>query len=183
MADELSMLRTVAAYQFGPAAREALVPDDVSVSHTSSGRPRQLRVADGRLATYGTDGRFTLGVAGGRRLQAALDPPRYRVVVGSESEPYVREGRNAFAKFVRAVDEGIRPGDEVLVEHADGDLLAVGRARLSGAGMRDFETGVAVTVREGAPADEGSEDDGESGGESEDGDRGQEENDGGPDPS
>jgi uncharacterized protein with predicted RNA binding PUA domain len=149
MTDELSTLRAVAAYQFGPGAGRALVPDDVSVSHTSSGRPRQLHTEAGRLATYGTDGRFTLGVTGGRRLQSALEAPTYRVVVGDESRPYVAEGRNAFAKFVQEVDPGIRPGDEVLVEHADGDLLAVGRARLSGEGMTDFGSGVAVAVREG----------------------------------
>jgi len=149
MTDELSTLRTVATYQFGPGAGTALVPPGVSVTHTSSGRPRQLHVEAGRLATYGTDGRFTLGATGGRRLQAALDRPRYRVVVGDESRPYVADGRNAFAKFVREVDPGIRPGDEVLVEHEDGDLVAVGRARLSGSGMEDFGTGVAVAVREG----------------------------------
>lgn len=149
MRDEVSALRTVAAYQFGPEARRALVPDDVTVTHTSSGRPRQLHAETGRLATYGTDGRFTLGVTGGHRLQTALERPRYRVVVGDESRPYVAEGRNAFAKFVREVDTGVRPGDEVLVEHTAGDLLAVGRARLSGTGVGSFGTGVAVAVREG----------------------------------
>jgi uncharacterized protein with predicted RNA binding PUA domain len=150
MRDEVSALRTVAAYQFGPEARRALVPDDVTVTHTSSGRPRQLHAETGRLATYGTDGRFTLGVTGGHRLQTALERPRYRVVVGDESRPYVAEGRNAFAKFVREVDTEVRPGDEVLVEHTAGDLLAVGRARLSGTGVGSFGTGVAVAVREGA---------------------------------
>lgn len=149
MTDEVSTLRTVAAYQFGPGAGRALVPDGVTVTHTSSGRPRQLHAETGRLATYGTDGRFTLGVTGGRRLQTALGDPRYRVVVGDESRPYVADGRNAFAKFVHEVDPGIRPGDEVLVEHEDGGLLAVGRARLSGSGMGSFGTGVAVAVREG----------------------------------
>jgi uncharacterized protein with predicted RNA binding PUA domain len=149
MSEELAMLRTVAAYQFGPNGR-ALIPPETSVSHTSSGRPRQLHGPGGRLATYGTDGRFTLGLAGGRRLRTALDPPGYRVVVGEESDPYVRDGKNAFAKFVRRVDPGIRPGDEVLVEGPEGDLLAVGRARLSGEAMTDFDRGVAVAVREGA---------------------------------
>jgi uncharacterized protein with predicted RNA binding PUA domain len=149
---ERALLVTVADYQFGDGAGQALFPADesLSVSHTNSGRPRQVRSDDGRLATYGTDGRFTLGIAGGRRLAEAFDRPRLRVVVGGESEPYVREERNAFAKFVRAVDPGVRPGDEVLVEGLEGDLLAVGRASLSGDGMNDFETGMAVAVRHGA---------------------------------
>ena len=144
------MLTRVAAHQWGADAA-ALFDGDPEVTHTSSGRPRQVRGPAGRLATYGTDGRFTLGAAGGRRLQAALDPPAYRVVVGDDSEPFVRDGKNVFAKFVREVDPAVRPGDEVLVEHYDGDLVAVGRAELAAAAMADFETGMAVSVREGVP--------------------------------
>jgi uncharacterized protein with predicted RNA binding PUA domain len=144
------MLRRVAAYQWGAEATGLLEVDGLSVTHTSSGRPRQVLGDAGRLATYGTDGRFTLGIAGGRRLDAALDGLDYRVVVGSESEPFVREGRNAFAKFVDEADPAIRPGDEVLVVHEDGAVLAVGRAELSGEGMCDFASGMAVKVREGA---------------------------------
>jgi uncharacterized protein with predicted RNA binding PUA domain len=148
---ELASLRRVADYQFGAGAGSALFSagDDLTVTHTSSGRPRQVRAEAGRLVTYGTDGRFTLGIAGGKRLQSGLDAPAYRVVVGDESEPYVRGGRNVFAKFVRDADDTIRPRDEVVVEHTDGQLLAVGRAELSGPGMGDFETGMAVAVREG----------------------------------
>ncbi len=152
---DLGLLRRAADYQFGAGAGAALFGDgeDLSVSHTSSGRPRQVTAPEGRLATYATDGRFVLGAAGGRRLQAAHEPPRHRVVVGSESEPYVREGRNTFAKFVRAADPGIRPGDEALVVHEDGDLLGVGRAELPGEAMLDFETGMAVKVRHGIEAE------------------------------
>jgi len=155
--DERRMLRRVADYQFGAGAGTALFPDgeELTVYRTTSGRPNQVVADAGRLITYGVDGRFRLGVTGGERLQAGLDAPTHRVVLGDESEPFVREGRNAFAKFVQAADDGIRPGDEVLIVHADGPLLGVGRAELSGAGMRDFETGMAVFVRDGAgPAEE-----------------------------
>ena len=147
----LAALRTIADYQFGATAGAALFPPDeaIEIRRSSSGRPRQL-VADGnRLVSYGVDGRFTLGIAGGRRLAAAFDAPRCRVVVGDDSEPFVREGKNAFAKFVQRVDPEIRPGDELLVVHERGDLLAVGRAELSAAAMADFDSGMAVTVREG----------------------------------
>lgn len=144
-------LRTVADYQFGAGAGRALFPLDESfdIRRSTGGRPRQV-LADGqRLVSYGTDGRFTLAVAGGSRLQRALSPPAYRVVVGDESEPYVRGGSNAFAKFVVRADTGIRPGDEVLVVHESGRLLAVGRAELSGEEMLAFDTGMAVKVRDG----------------------------------
>ena len=150
----LAALETVADYQFGAGAGAALFDGTVEVRRTRSGRPQQVLVDGERVVSYGTDGRVTLGAAGGRRLQRALDPPAYRVVVGDDSEPFVREGRNAFAKFVREVDPAVRPGDEVLVEHYDGGLLAVGRAELSADGMSDFDTGMAVSVRDGVPADE-----------------------------
>lgn len=145
-------LQRIADYQFGRGVGETLFPagEEMTVTTTSSGRPRQVVVEEGRLASYGTDGRFTLGTAGGKRLQTAADETPYRVVVGDESEPFVRDGRNVFAKFVDVADDGIRPRDEVVVEHEDGHLLAVGRAELSGEGMLDFETGMAVFVREGA---------------------------------
>lgn len=147
----IDRLRTVADYQFGAGAGEALFPDGESRSfdRSRSGRPRQVKVESQRLVSYTTTGRFTLGIAGGRRLQAALDFPAYRVVVGDESEPYVSTGRNAFAKFVQEVDPAVRRGDEVMVVTPSDRLLAVGRAELSAQAMLDFDSGMAVMVRDG----------------------------------
>lgn len=150
--DERAVLRTIADYQWGGGAGNALFSANASVriTRSSSGKPRQIHAPDGRLVTLGRDGRFTLGFAGGYRLADALSEPAYRVPVGDESEPFVRAGENAFAKFVSGADETIRPGDEVLVVHRQtGTVLAVGRAELSAAAMADFDRGVAVSIREG----------------------------------
>ncbi|WP_226005431.1 PUA domain-containing protein [Natrinema salinisoli] len=151
----LPQLRTIADYQFGSGAGAALFPPDESltVKRTTSGRPQQVHAEAGRIVSFGTDGRFTLGLEGGRRLDTALAHPAYRVVVDDESEPFVREEKNVFTKFVLEVGDEIRPGDEVLVVHERGELLAVGTARLDAGAIRDFETGMAVNVREGAPAE------------------------------
>lgn len=145
-------LRTSADYQFGRGAGDALFPDDadLDIDYSTGGRPSQIHAPDGRLASMNTDGRYTLGIAGGKRLHEALDAPAYRVVVGDDSEPFVRDGKNTFAKFVQDVDPQVRPGDEVMVVHESGDLLGVGRAELSAEAMADFHTGMAVKVREGA---------------------------------
>lgn len=150
MAEELARLRTIADYQFGHSAGVTLFAGDPEVHHTATGRPEQVLVGGERLVTYGVDGRFTLGLAGGERLRAAFAAPRARVVVGEESAPFVREGKNAFAKFVTAVDPAVRPGDEVCIVGPDDDLFGVGRAELAADAMADFETGVAVKTREGA---------------------------------
>ncbi|WP_435151913.1 PUA domain-containing protein [Haladaptatus sp. DFWS20] len=151
-ADDLPALRITADYQFGAGAGSALFPtnEELEIRRSSSGRPQQVHADGTRLVTYATDGRFTLGLAGGLRLADALDSPAGRVVVGDESEPFVRDGKNVFAKFVDEVDSDVRAGDEVLVTHGNGDLLAVGRAELDADAMLDFETGMAVKVRDGA---------------------------------
>lgn len=151
MAEDLATLRTVADYQFGAGGGSALFPpqEDLTIRRSTSGRPRQVHTDAGRLVSYGIDGRFTLGVVGGDRLVSALAPPACRVVVGDESEPFVRDGKNVFAKFVTHVDPSIRASDEVAVVHENGDLLGVGRAELAASAMMDFETGMAVKVREG----------------------------------
>lgn len=150
--EELQRLRTIGAYQFGAGAGRGLFPDDedLTVERSRTGRARQIHSEPGRLVSVTTDGRFTLGLEGGRRLLAALNPPAYRVTVGEESEPFVRDGKNAFAKFVLDVDPGVRPKDEVLVVDQGDELLGVGRAELSADGMQDFDVGMAVMVRDGA---------------------------------
>jgi len=150
--DERARLRTVADYQFGAGAGVALFPDDEeqTVLRTSTGRPQQVLAADDdRLVSYTVEGRFTLAARGGRRLFERLGGPH--VEVGDESVEFVRDGKNAFAKFVRGVDDEVRPGDEVAVTF-DGEVLAVGRAELPAAGMRDFHSGVAVKIRDGIDA-------------------------------
>ncbi|WP_331235928.1 PUA domain-containing protein [Natronorarus salvus] len=148
--EEVPRLRRIADYQFGTGAGEALFSGELSVTRSSSGRPVQVIAPEGRLVTFGQDGRFTLGIAGGERLRSALSHPRYRVVVNEESEPFVRDGKNAFSKFVLETDPEIRGGDEVLVVNDSDSLLAVGRAELDSRAIADFETGMAVKVREGA---------------------------------
>ncbi|WP_232687614.1 PUA domain-containing protein [Halobacterium zhouii] len=151
---EMASLRTVADYQFGAGAGAALFPsgEPLEIDRSSTGRPQQVARDDGqRLVSVGLDGRFTLGVAGGQRLVDEFDAPGARVTVGDESEPFVRDGKNVFAKFVQAVDADVRAGDELAVVHERGDVVAVGRAELDAESMLDFDSGVAVMVRSGVP--------------------------------
>lgn len=146
---DVDRLRTIADYQFGAGAGSELFPpgETLSIERSNTGRPRQVIADAGRLVSFTTEGRFTLGIEGGRRLHAAL-PGTYRVAVNEESEPHIREGKNAFAKFVREVDPQVRTGDEVCITSEAGNLLGVGRAALAADGMEEFETGMAVMTRE-----------------------------------
>lgn len=82
------------------------------------------------------------------RLKEKLNG-KYTVTVNKEAEPFVREGKSIFAKFVLDADEAIRANDEVLVLSNEGNLIANGRAVLGAKEMLEFKRGVAVENRWG----------------------------------
>jgi predicted RNA-binding protein (TIGR00451 family) len=96
-----------------------------------------------------TNGFFSLSVAGARRLASILKPPRLRVVVQEDVEEFIAKGRNVFARHVVAADPEIRPREEVIVTSRGDEVLAVGRALLTGEEMLAFKRGVAVKIRRG----------------------------------
>ena len=65
------------------------------------------------------------------------------------AEPFVAKGRSAFAKHVLDADPNIRPQDEVVVINSRNEVLATGRALLTGTEMKAFCRGIAVRVRRG----------------------------------
>ena len=143
-------VRTIADFQFGRGAGEALFPEDCEFIFSRTGRIRQVMFGGRRLVTVrAADGRLTLGIEGAVRLLAGMPAPSYRVVILSEVAEYVSQGKNAFAKHVITADPAIRSGDEVMVVTSSDELLATGEAVLSGREMQVFKYGVAVKVRQG----------------------------------
>lgn len=146
----LKRVRTIADYQFGRGAGEALFPDNVEFQFSSTKRIRQILHEGNRIATLRAhDGMLTLSIEGARKLHAFIEYPGLRVVVNRDAAPFVAKGKTAFARHVVAVDPGIRAGDEVLVVDEDDRLLATGKAMLSAIEMRSFKKGIAVDVRNG----------------------------------
>lgn len=149
--DELIRLRAVADYQFGRGAGKALFSDEISVVRSrKTGKIKGIFLNQEHLATLKpSDGYLALSVHGGNRLLKAFQPPRHRVVVMDEVAEFIKNGRNLFAKHVVEVDLQIRPGEEVIITDTKGNLLAVGKAALSGKEMKHFKKGLAVNVRRG----------------------------------
>ena len=146
-------VHATADLQFGRGAANALLGGTVSyIVSQNTGKVRNVRV-DGEhvLSLRAEDGWFTLKAAGARRLWKAFSMPKLRVVVDPDAVPFVREGKNVFAKFVRDADPEIRPGDEALVVSPDDELCAVAQATMNRREMLAFKRGVAARVREGVP--------------------------------
>lgn len=144
-------LIAVADYQFGEGAGEALFNGNLEIVKSKrTGRIRYVYVDDELIASIRTsDGFIIPSWKGASLLHSKLDYPRCRVVVDGESEPFAREGKNIFAKFVIECDKNIRANDEVLIVNEDDELLATGKSLLCSEEIMDFSYGQAIKTRRG----------------------------------
>ncbi len=151
-AEDAARVGATLRYQFGAEAGAVLEGGALLVERSPrTGKIRRVFL-DGVhvLSLRAHDGLFTLTLEGGRRLASVLPEPRHRVAVAAETAAFNAQGRSVFAKFVRAIDPNLRPGEEVLITAEGGGLVAVGQLLLTPRETRAFAHGVAVTVREGA---------------------------------
>jgi predicted RNA-binding protein (TIGR00451 family) len=148
---DIQKIRAIANYQFESDVGHILFPEEVELTYSRrTGRIRHISLEGQLLATLRPhDSLFSLTIYGAERLKAVLKPLQSRVVAMKEVEEFIRSGRNLFARHVVTADEEVRPGSEVMVTTEDDDLLAVGKAVLSGREMLAFKRGVAVKVRRG----------------------------------
>lgn len=149
-ASHLKRIRTIADYQFGRNAGEALFPDNVEFKLSTTKRIRQILLDNNRIATVrAKDGMLTLSIMGAGKLHGIIRYPGRRVVVNNDAAPFVAKGKTAFARHVVAADPDIRAGEEVLVVDENDRLLATGKAVLAPLEMLAFKKGIAVDVRNG----------------------------------
>jgi len=72
---------------------------------------------------------------------------KYYIVVSEEAEPFIREGKSIFSKFVLDLDADIRAQDEVFVLNEDWELIAIAKSLLSAKEITEFKRGVAARNR------------------------------------
>ena len=151
----LDRVRTIADYQFGKGAGNALFPDGVRFIMGRTGRLRQVVQGNKRIATLrANDGFLILSAFGGQKLKEALPFPQKRVIMNDDSAPFVAKGKTAFCKFIVDCDPEIRALEEVLLVDKEDNLLATGQALLCAAEMKAFKKGTAVSVRFGVKGKE-----------------------------
>jgi predicted RNA-binding protein (TIGR00451 family) len=155
MDPNIKKIRSIANYQFGQGTGEAIFTDDVSISYSkNTGRIRHVSQENTLLATLKpNDGKFTLTIAGAKKIIANKENFAYYVKVNTESAEAVSQGRNVFAKHVLDQGEVIRPSDEVIVLDENGSVVGVGKSILTKKEAAAFKIGVAVKVRRGSESD------------------------------
>jgi 7-cyano-7-deazaguanine tRNA-ribosyltransferase len=149
--DDQQKIMLVADYQFGHGAGEALFAGNLEIVRSKkTGKIRHIYYGDELIATMrAADGYFVLSKEGARRLHSRMEFPKNRVVVNADSEPYAREGKSIFAKFVIECDKNIKANEEVLIVNENDDLLAFGKALLNSSEIMDFQVGQAIKTRKG----------------------------------
>ena len=152
----LTRVRAVADYQFGKKVGTRFLPKHVKIGYSErTGRIRYVHLDGVRLVTLRpTDGLFSLSINGAKRLLSRCRKSLVCIVsVRNDVSDFMKKGGDVFAAHVVDASDEIRAKDEVIVIDENNQLLAVGRAVLSGDEMRAFKRGVAVKIRRGC-ADE-----------------------------
>ena len=158
---ELDVGRVIATLdmQFGRGSGERFADICSEITFRKSRKTRRIRnVYDSGehvLSFNAETGRAILTITGARLLHGIIPLPDYRVIVSREAEPFIREGKSAFSRFVIDCCPHIRPGDEVLGVGEEDDLLAWGTALLNRKEMLDFQRGIAVKVKKGFGSPDG----------------------------
>ena len=148
---DLEKIRKIADYQCGKGVGKHLFSDNVAITYSKrTKRIRHIYLGKDLLATLRPrDGLFSLTVAGAQQITKHHNPPPCYAKVNSDAEPFVKKGKTLFAKHVVEADKQIRPKEEVIVLNQNGNVIAVGKAVLTGEEMTKFKSGVAVKIRKG----------------------------------
>ena len=148
---QLKKARIIADFQFGAGAGGFLFPDSVEFILSKTRRIAQIKENGIRIATLRSlDGLLTISIEGAKRLHRFFKYPGIRVVMNEESSEFIRKGETAFCKHVIDADPAIKAYEEVILVDENDNLLATGKAMLSGEEMKIFNRGVAVKVRYGS---------------------------------
>lgn len=144
---DIMKLRAMANYQFGVNVGHKLFPENIKVKKSKRGKIKYVYLEGSLIAVIRAKDGFILPTIEGAKLIYRSLKGKKTVLVSRNVEEFVRRGKNLFAKHVVKSDVGIRPGEEVFVVNEDGELIAVGKAILSGEEMINLDRGVAVKVR------------------------------------
>ncbi|MCS7132243.1 MAG: hypothetical protein NZ918_00775 [Aigarchaeota archaeon] len=145
----LKIVRDITDYQFRKGVGERLFPDNCRVKVSGrTKRPKYVYFDGEILATIRyPDNLLALTMAGARRLLDVASNIALKVILKKNSVEKIKQGMGPLPREIVYFDERIKPGDEVLLLDEDGELIAVGRAVVSGSTFKGLERGIVVKIR------------------------------------
>lgn len=137
-------------YLFGRGVSKALPYDGIRIVYSKrSGRIKQIYHNDRLFATIKPNGSMALTIYGASILIKSKAFLQNCVIVKDEAVEFVKRGRSVFCKFVEWAGKNVLPRNEVAVLDKNHNVIAVGKAVINGRFMQEFNSGIAVKVREG----------------------------------
>ncbi|MGD1060848.1 MAG: phosphoadenosine phosphosulfate reductase family protein, partial [Methanomassiliicoccales archaeon] len=153
---DIALIREMADREFGPGTGLALLPDDeIVVMNKIPALDRMEEVVvDGEVVAtlrYDIGKGYTLLVrtSAAQRMQSALT--KGFVVAEDGALEFLLKGLNLLAPGVKEMQEGVRPGDEVIVLDARGRAVCTGTARIGADDFVPGMKGMVVKCRWSAP--------------------------------
>ena len=142
-------LRTLADFQFGKGAGDALFSDDITIERSRGTKRIRFVFQDNvRICSFRPkDGYLVPSLLGGEILHK--NGLGHIVIISSEAEPFVRKGKTVFSKHVIEADREISAKEEVIIINEDKEYIGIGTSKISGPLMLEMERGVAVDTRKG----------------------------------
>lgn len=151
---DLEKIKSIMDYQFGKNARKILDEyKNLTIKYSKqSGRMRYIYAKDNDkeelIGTIRAHDSFIIPHGSLiNNLHKFFKFPKLRVVIKDDAVPFVKQGKNVFAKFVIDIDKNLLPGDECLVVDEKDNLISKGVLFLSYKECLDFDRGVAVKMR------------------------------------
>lgn len=146
---EIEKIKAIMDYQFGKDAHKILDKFNLKIKHSKeSGRMRYLYNDKELIATIRAHDSFIIPHNSLiKELHKFFKFPKLRVVIDDVAVPFVKEGRNVFAKFIINVDKDLRPGDICLVVDKNDNLINKGNLFLSPKECLEFEKGIGVKIK------------------------------------
>ncbi len=146
--DERRRFSLMLDYEFGRGTSGALPRDGLDYLYSRKSDRLKEVMHEGKIfAVVRPNGAIALSLYAARLLASSRAFMQNSVTVSDEAARFVRMGKSVFCKFVVRTGKHVLPGGEVVVLDERGSPIAVGRAKVPGAFMREFKAGVAVKVR------------------------------------
>lgn len=148
---QLERIKVILAMQFEGLDTSSLLENiEITISKKTKRIKEIFDVKEGEknllFVLRPNDGHFLPSLLGAQKI-LDLGYQAHRVIMNSDSTPFVKKGKSAFCKHVIKVDDDIQPHTEVFLLDPDMNLIGVGSALQPGYAMLELDAGIAVKPR------------------------------------
>ena len=136
-------------YIFGKGVSGSLPVDNLRFTFSKrTGKIKSIYHNDELLASMRSDGSIAITLHFASILKKRNRLKGNCITVRNGVEDFIALGLSVFSKHIIKCGDNIRRGSEVVILNFKGEIIAVGRAKISSKMMLVFKRGVAVKVRD-----------------------------------